>query len=166
MTEEYKKLAEMIQDIEIAMMTTQDTDGFLRSRPMMVQEMAEDGSLWFFTSKDSGKMLSIEEEPRVNLAYASPRDSRYVSVSGRAEQVDDLAKKKELWSPKHRAWFSEGVEDPQLTLIRVQIEAAEYWDAKSSKLVHLLGAAKALMTGESVRKEDMGKDSHGKIELH
>lgn len=145
------KLAEMIKDIKVAMLTTVDDDGSLRSRPMQTQNKAFDGQIWFFTYKDSAKSHNVEKDARVNVAYSEPDDDRYVSISGRASVVVDRAKAEELWSPVHKAWFPQGLEDPQLALIRVDVDHAEYWDTPSSSMVQLFGMAKALATGEPYR---------------
>ncbi len=44
---------------------------------------------------------------------------------------------------------SRGLETPGITLMKVHVEAAEYWDASSSMLAHAVGFAKAIITGES-----------------
>ncbi len=69
-------------------------------------------------------------------------------MSGRADVVEDREKAKELWSPLVKAWFPQGPEDPNLALIRVRVESADYWDVKSSKLVQLYGFAKSILTGQ------------------
>ncbi|MBX3040900.1 MAG: pyridoxamine 5'-phosphate oxidase family protein [Bdellovibrionaceae bacterium] len=160
----FEKLSDMIREIKVAMLTTVDSDGLFRSRPMMVQEIDVDGTLWFFSSKESDKTYSIMDRPHVNLAYSSPETSRYVSVSGVAEIVDNPARKKEFWSPMYKAWFPKGLEDPDLVLIKVRVEAAEYWDASSSRLVTLIGVAKAALTGKRATPGD--ESTHAKIELH
>ena len=104
--------------------------------------------MWFFTGKSSGKVAEIQHDQHVNLSYADPGDNRYVSISGRAEVVDDKAKEKELWNPFIKAWFPKGLEDPELTLLKVKVEAAEYWDAPASTMVNLV-LAKAVLAGKS-----------------
>ena len=143
-----KKLGELIRDMKFAMLTTVDPDGVLRSRPMVTQKAEFDGELWFFTSSKSGKISSIRNDQHINVAYADPDSQRYVSVSGRAELVNDRKKVHELWTPMMLAWFTNGENDPEISLIRVRVESAEYWDSPSSTLVHLIGFAKALLTGE------------------
>lgn len=146
--EKIEKLWDKVKDIRIAMMTTVETDGSLRSRPMYTQEADSfNGELWFFTRDDSGKVKEITHDATVNLAYAEPDDQRYVSVSGRAHVVDDKAKEKELWNPALKAWF-DGLDDPKLTLIRVDAEDAEYWEGSGNKVVQLFKMAKAAVTGE------------------
>jgi general stress protein 26 len=144
-----KKLGEMIQDIDFAMFTTLDRDGSLRSRPMSTQKTEFDGNLWFFTEASSPKADEVEDNQRVNLSYADKDSNRYVSVSGQATLVRDKAKAKELWNPPLKAWFPKGLDDPNLALIRVTVNKAEYWDGPSSKVVQLVDFVKALATGES-----------------
>jgi general stress protein 26 len=141
------RLGALIHGIRIAMLTTQGSDGQLRSRPMAVQEAEFDGDLWFFTSVASGKVSEIEHDAHVNVAFADTDHQRYVSVAGRASLVDDPAKKAELWSPAFRAWFPEGLDDPRLTLLKVHAESAEYWDSPSGPVAMLTGFVKALVTG-------------------
>lgn len=146
-SESIKKLGEMIEDIEFAMLTTAEPDGTLRSRPMATQQVEFDGDLWFFTRASSPKVDEIEQEHNVNVSYAAPDKQRYVSVSGRARLVRDKNKIKELWSPELKAWFPEGLDDPDLALLKVTAEQAEYWDSTSSTVAHLIGFVKAVATG-------------------
>jgi general stress protein 26 len=132
-----KKLATMIRGIKIAMLTTVSPDGRLRSRPMATQEAEYDGTLWFFTQASSDKIGEILQFPQVNASYVSAGDHRYVSLSGRATLVQDAEKAKELWTPAHRAWFPLGLDDPELALLRVDVERAEYWDMLSAAMVEL-----------------------------
>jgi general stress protein 26 len=141
------KLAELIKDIRIAMLTTVAPDGALRSRPMATQEESFDGDLWFFTSDDSPKTDEIAQEHQVNLSYADPKQNRYVSISGTGVITRNPVKARELWKPILKAWFPRGLEDPHLALLHVQVEHAEYWDAPSSKMVQLYGLAKAAISG-------------------
>lgn len=147
---ERAKLWSMIKDIRIAMMTTMDADGTLRSRPManvQTGQKAFDGVLWFFTRASAHKNLEIAEHNQVNLAYADPDEQHYVSVSGRASLVRDGNKVKQLWSEPLRTWFPNGADDPDLALIRIEVESAEYWDSPSGTMVYLYGYIKSQLTG-------------------
>lgn len=146
--DDVRKLWKLIRRIDVAMMTTACDDGSLRARPMMTQKKEFDGgTLWFFTDVDSAKVHEIEREKHVNLTYADPADNVYVSVSGRASLVRSPKKEKELWRPAYRAWFPQGLNDPKLALLRVDVDRAEYWDSPSSTMVQLAGLVKTTMTG-------------------
>ena len=154
--ESIEKLKSLTEGIDFCMLTTIN-GGQLRSRPMSTQEMDDDGDLWFFTSDETHKVDEIEADSRVNAAYSKIDGNLYVSVSGRASLVKDRQKIEELWNPILKAWFPEGLDDPTLSLLRVSIEEAEYWDSPNSKIVQLYGFVKAVVTGQPARGGDHGK---------
>ena len=149
--EAVKKLGRLIKDIQFAMLTTIEPDGTLRSRPMATHQgpgKEFDGVLWFFTKGDAPKVDEVERDRHVNLSYASPEKNKYVSVSGIGILVRDKVKAKELWDPKYKAWFPQGLDDPELALLRVDVTKAEYWDTPGGAVVHAFGLVKALATGK------------------
>lgn len=154
------KIAKMIKGTRIAMLTSITDEGHLHARPMAVQDVEFDGDLWFFTGKSSPKVHQIEEQPRVNVAFSDPAHQNYVSLSGRASLVIDKAKNHELWNPSLEAWFPDGVDDPELSLLKIHVDGAEYWDAPSSTVAHVAGFIKSKLSGQPA---DVG--DHAKVEL-
>ena len=154
-----EKIRDLTEGIDFCMLTTID-GGHLRSRPMSTQKFEFDGDLWFFTDDNTHKIEEIEKDNRVCVAYSKPTENVYLSISGAAKVVKDRAKIEELWSPILKAWFPDGLDDPSLCLLKVEVEQAEYWDAPSSKIVQLFQMAKALATGQEA---DYGENK--KIEL-
>ncbi len=147
-SESLKKVHDMIENIRIAMMTTVGEQGNLVSRPMAVAQIDESDDIWFFTKRSSPKVDQIDQnQHKVNLSFANADDSDYVSVSGTGQEVDDQVKIDELWNPQVKAWFPEGKEDPELTLLNVHIDMAEYWSANDSKMVRFFQQAAAAVTG-------------------
>jgi general stress protein 26 len=142
------KLWDMIKSIGIAMLTSQDGEQ-LRSRPMAASQKEFDGTLWFFTRLDSHKVDEVAHESHVNVSYADAAHQNYVSLSGRATLVRAPEVIKAHWSEAMRTWFPKGAADPQIALLQVEIDQAEYWDAPSSTMVYLTGYAKAALTGKS-----------------
>ncbi len=160
-SDDLQKLREMVKDIDFCMLTTVDEDGHLHSRPMSVNgEIDPDGDLWFFTYGSSHKVAEIGKAPRVNASFAKPEDYRFVSMSGVADLVRDRAKIEELWKPQFKIWFPEGVDTPDIALLRINVEKAEYWDNPSSKIVQAFSFVKALVTGA---EPDLGENK--KLEL-
>lgn len=152
-------LAKLIDGVEIAMLTTRDLNGGqLHSRPMATQQIDENGDLWFFTDSTSLKISEVSHEHHVSLTYADPSSNKYVSVSGVAALVADQEKMKVLWKPILLSWFPKGLDDPRLTLMRVRIDSAEYWDSPSNPVVKLLSFAK-IVAGKALDLEE----SHGKL---
>ena len=148
--EAQKKLRELAKKIDFAMLTTVDSDGTLRSRPMSTNgEVEFDGDVWFFTYGESHKVHEIEREPQVNVAFSDPKSQTYISITGTASLVRDSAKIKELWKPELKAWFPDGVDTPDIALIKVDAKKAEYWDSPSSFIATAVGLVKSLATGTS-----------------
>jgi general stress protein 26 len=152
-SEHTERFRELIKDIRYAMFTTRQADGTLRSRPMTTQTDPDDpdgaqGCLWFFGSLSGEVVADLQSDPVVNIGYADPGRDSYVSVAGKASVVDDSARKKRLWNKFTEAWFPGGPEDPDVALLRVQIEQAEYWNVKESKATQLFKMAKANITRE------------------
>ena len=153
------KLWDMIKSIEYAMLVTEDGD-HLRSRPMAVSQKEFDGKLWFFTKASSHKVTEVAHDQRVNLAYAHPGKQDFVSVSGTAKLNQDRAMMEKHWSEPLRTWFTKGIDDPELALLEVTVQQAEYWDAPSSTMLHAYGYVKAVVTGESPNP-----GGHGTVKL-
>lgn len=153
--QDFEKLNDMIKDIRVAMLTTHDQQGFLRSRPMVTQQAAFDGALWFFTRASGDTSAEIRNNQQVNVSYADHDKSIYVSLSGEAEILQDTHKARSLWNTFVQAWFPNGPEDPDLALLKVTVQQAEYWDSPSSKMIRLFTMLKAAVTGE---RPDMGEN--------
>ena len=158
-----EKLSDLIKDIRFAMFTTHKRDGgHLHSRPMTTQNKhIDDDALWFFMSRSGDPVAEFEGDDQVNVSYADPGADTYVSVSGIAEVVEDPMKKQALWNQAAQAWFKGGVDDPDLALVRVRIEHADWWDVKENKLVQLYKQAEAALSGKTPR---MGE--HGHVRPH
>lgn len=153
------KVWEMIKDIRVSQMVTKDKSGRLYARPMVAVQEKFDGELWFFTEANSPKIEEIQKDANVLLSYSEPADQNYVSINGTAKIVTDRAKITELWSEYLRTWFPKGKEDPNIALICVTVEQAEYWDAPTSAFLHAYGYVKAVVTGKQPEAGDNRKVS-------
>ena len=162
-THDLSKLLDKIKDVRIAMLTTQDNDGSLRSRPMYTQEPDGSSALVFLTDKDSAKVYEVKKDSHVNLSYGHPDDNIYVSVSGRANAYRDQAEIDKLWSEPLRAWFPKGKDDESIYILKVEIEKGEYWDTPSSMITQAYAYVRALATGERSTSDDVNE--HAKVEV-
>ena len=147
--EQREKVREMIKDVQTAVLVTHGDGEQLRGRPMVAAALDPDGkTLWFFSGNSTEKTEEISRNDRVLLSYSDPSKQNYVSVSGKARVMRDVAKQKELWQETMKTWFPGGPEDPKIALIAVEMTGAEYWDSPSSTLLHAYGYVKATLTGQ------------------
>lgn len=141
------KVATLIRQIGIALLTTIDALGRLHSRPVQVLEVESNRTVWFFTDWSSHKAAELEKDGRVSLGFADLGANTFVAVSGAGRLLRDPEKARQLWTLEQRAYYPDGPQDARLALLRVEIERAEYWLAPG-KAAHLTAAARAMVTGE------------------
>lgn len=159
--EAIEKLKELAEAADICMFVTNLDNRPMSARPMSTQEVDEEGNLWFLSKASSDKNEEIKDNDEVQLFYNNKTSAEFLSVYGRAVIMRDREKTKEIWTPMAKAWFTEGIDDPELTIIKVIPEDTYYWDTKSSKFVSLVKIAAAVVTGKT--KDD---GVQGKINVH
>ena len=148
-TDNLEKLRDMIKDIDFCMLTTIDENGDPHSRPMSSNgQIDPNGDLWFFTGISSHKVNEVANSPKVNASFADPKNQRYISITGKAQLVRDRNKIEELWKSEFKIWFPKGKDDPDIALIRINAERAEYWDNPSSTAGYVLNFVSSLFTGK------------------
>jgi len=157
-TADLRRLGELIEGIEVAMLTTQAADGSIVSRPIQTLQFDHRGDLYFFTAADSGKVEELIAHPDVNLSYAHPSKQRYVSIRGQASVERDRAKIHELWSPLQKPFFPGGEDDPRIVVLRVQVRDAAYWESAGNFIVRAIDFARAYLSEEPA---DLGR--HGRL---
>jgi general stress protein 26 len=141
-------LRELIAEVPVALLTTTAADGSLHSRPMVNVNRNFGGELWFFTHAHDPKVVDIGRRPAVNVAFADPARECYVSVAGRASLVNDPKRIELLWVAECEPWFPEGRKDPHIALLRVEVDAAQYWDAQRGTMTGVRGFFKRILSGE------------------
>ena len=155
-SEAIERLGKLMGDFPIAMLTTSAQDHSLHSRPMVNVHKSLQGELWFFTHVHEPEVEEIRGNPQVNVAFAAPDEGRYVSVSGTARSLQDAKRSALLWTDECETWFPKGPSDPELALIKVEVERAEYWDKKSNAMVAVQGFLKSLAGGK--KSEQLAHD--------
>jgi general stress protein 26 len=141
----YVELHDKIKDIRVAMLTTEDVMGCLRSMPMLTMKTECEGNVWFFTSLETSKVDEIKRNRCINLSYSDVAKDLYVSISGKAEIVTSRNKIEEMWKPYLSEWFPNGLNDDNLALLKVHMEHAEYWDAQHKKMIKIWDLSKAVV---------------------
>jgi general stress protein 26 len=145
-----EKLRDLAVAADICMFTTSLSQLPLTTRPMSTGQVDDEGNIWFLSRKSSDKNKEIMADDRVQLFYGNNGNSEYLSVYGSASILFDREKIKDVWSTLAKVWFTEGEDDPEISLIKVVPEDAYYWDTKHNKFVALIKMATALVTGTNM----------------
>lgn len=151
------KVKTLAKDINICMFCTDLHQQPFSTRPMAVREVDDEGNLWFISSASSHKNAEIKEDESVQLIFSKPSSTEYMSVYGKASIFKDQERIKDLWTPIANAWFDEGKNDPDVTVLKVTPSEAYYWDTPNGKVVTLLKIAAAAVTGKSMDTGEQGK---------
>lgn len=146
-------IAQMIDGIHIAMLTTIESDGALASRPMAPLEMDATGALWFFADLRSAK---VEHLQVANLTFTDTSRGTYVSLSGRGEISTDRGRIESLWTPMAKPWFPEGPDSTALALLKFVPNVADYWDASNSRMVRAFSLMASAVLGKPIAMGEHG----------
>ena len=151
------KLRELLKHFPIAFMVT-ISGGRAHARPLGVVSKSEefDGTLWFITDRRSHKVDEIGHGAETSLTFQNDERGTYAHMRGRATVVEDRARLAELYTTDQRTWFPDGLDDPNMTLVRFDVEDADYWDGHASMARKLFAFAKSVVTGHPGRDGDTG----------
>jgi general stress protein 26 len=145
------KLKDLVEDIDICLFCTNlKTGDGATTRPMSTQEVDDEGNMWFFSDINSDKNREIKNDKRVQLFYSHPGKSSYVVVNGEAEVIIDREKTEEIWSPMVKAWFKEGKDDPNISILKVTPTSAYYWDMEGNRMINFFKMIASVATGKKL----------------
>jgi general stress protein 26 len=155
-----QKIADLVKAGNSCFFCTHGVGSQLHARPMTVMEVDDSGVLWFFTEIDSLKNIELDRDPRATLFFKEGDNAGHLKLEGHVAQVTDKATIHRLWSPKLRAWFTEGEDDPRICVLRVDPISGEYWDTRGGSLV---AGLKMLFGAITAQRVDEGVHGHLKL---
>ncbi|MFT3883300.1 MAG: pyridoxamine 5'-phosphate oxidase family protein [Gemmatales bacterium] len=107
----------------------------IESRPMSVRQADDQGNLWFLSSRDSSQNEALSSNPSVTLYFQGSSHTDFLVLKCNAEILIDKAKLKELWEPLIKTWFTEGIDDPRITILKLKAEEGYYWATKHGSII-------------------------------
>jgi general stress protein 26 len=143
------KLKELIKSESMCFFCTQLTQQPITTRPMSTQKVDEQGNIWFMSSIKSNKNAEIKQNKEVQLLYANTSNYEFLSIFGTASISTDREKIHEMWTPFAKAWFKDGKDDADISLIKVTPNSAYYWDTKSNKMISMIQMIASIVTGSA-----------------
>ncbi|MEO6915772.1 MAG: pyridoxamine 5'-phosphate oxidase family protein [Chitinophagaceae bacterium] len=154
-SEAAKKIQELVGEAKSCFFCTDlNSGGQFTTRPMAVQKVDDSGTLWFLSADDSHKNAEIHTDSYVQLLFQGSDYAEFLSIYGKATITKDKDKIKDLWKPTLKTWFTEGVDDPRISVIAVAPQDGYYWDNKHGAVVafakQLVGAAMGKTLDDSI----------------
>ena len=149
-----EKMAELIKEAQTCFFCTNLKSGDVDARPMNVLQVDERGNLWFLSACDSHKNAELRTDSSVRLFFQGSPHSEFLHLEGIATVSRDQAKIDELWKFVLKTWFTEGKDDPRITVIKVAPSHGYYWDNKHGNAVAgikmMIGAATGMTLDDSI----------------
>lgn len=150
-----KKIQELVKEAKTCFFCTNIKTGLpFSTRPMSVQKVDDDGKLWFLSANDSHKNAELKSDPFVHLLFQGSSYSEFLNIYGIATVSEDPDLIEELWEPVLKTWFTEGVDDPRISVICIEPTQGYYWDNKHGNAVafakQLIGAALGKTLDDSI----------------
>ena len=147
MVSSVERVWNVADSVGVCMLTTHSGGG-LRARPVAARVNRDQALIYVVTDVRSLKTDEIENSPDVGLTFVDAKQNAYLSMTGRATVVRDIAKTREVWRKTDNLWWPGGPEDPNVCLLRIDPALAELWDGPASAIVHAFEIAKATVTGQ------------------
>ncbi|KRA83238.1 pyridoxamine 5'-phosphate oxidase family protein [Altererythrobacter sp. Root672] len=123
--------------------------------PMMAQLDSEAHStIWFFTSRRG----PFAQGGKATATFTGKGHDLFARFSGTLIEETDAARFDLEWSPAVQAWFPGGKDDPNLLMLRMEIEDAEIWNLDYG----LINTAK-MMLGYDIRETAAGQHVQTKL---
>ena len=155
-----EKIKQLVDKASTCFFCTTTLADSIGARPMAVQEVDDDGNLWFLSADDSHKNEELMRNPTVRLYFQGSKHSDFLVIDGNATISHDKDRTEELWKPIMKTWFTEGKNDPRISVIKVEPVEGYYWDTK-----HGIGVAGIKMAIGAAVGKTMDDSIEGKINL-
>ncbi len=152
-----KKLQDMAKEVRVCMFCTYDSSNRLQTAPMSTNKVDDEGNIWFISDKNSKRNEDLATNDTTDLIFGDPAKENYISVHGSSEILYDKNIIKDLWNPIVKTWFQGGVDDPNISVIKVTPDDAYYWDTKHGKMVSFLKIVAGAVTGKTMDDGVEGK---------
>lgn len=151
---------ELLKGFKTATLITRTLGGGLHGRPMSIGEVEDNGTLWFLTDHQSGKVLELARDTRALVSFAD--SDKYVVMNGEIALLRDSAKAHAIWKEPFRVWFK-GPDDPSLALLRFEPADGEYWNnAGVQGIKQAFRAARAYLQGDQL-EDTADPGIHGRV---
>lgn len=151
------KLKKMVDDVKFCFFSTDLNHETEPSSTVMTAQTVDDkGNIWFFSGLDSDRNRDITSTKKVQLYFSSPEKNTYVTVLGEASIIIDKEKFAALWNPLLKIWFKDGVDDANISLIKVTTSTANYWDIEDGKMINFFKMIASAITGTQVHETSQG----------
>ncbi len=119
------------------------------------------GAIWFFLRRDNHLIQSLSQGAKAMYCLNTKDHEVWACIAGSLYEQHDQERIDKYWNPVVAAWFPEGKDDPELTLLRLDLDDAQVWVSRKGPIRFALEIAKANLTKS---EPDLGDQA--RLNLH
>ena len=140
-----ERLWKEIEDSRIGML------GVTRPEPQHLQPMTafgepEEQAIWFFSSRHTDLVKQAGDGAPAMFCLTAKDRKLYACLAGDLSEQIDRSRIEKYWNPIVAAWYPDGKDDPNLTLLRLDLIDAQVWLVEQGPVKFAWEVAKANLT--------------------
>jgi general stress protein 26 len=151
-----RRLWKEVEDTRFGMLGLADARQHFQ--PMTAFAEPAEGAIWFFTRNDTDLATTVAQGEDQAMFVIQSKDQDFQGcIGGTLTEARDQARIDRYWNPMVAAWYPDGKDDPNLTLLRFDVSDAEVWISKGGAIRLAWEVAKANLSGTT---PDVGTQKH------
>lgn len=111
--------------------------------PMACYPEEETGRVWFFTKKGTDLVKDAGGEGRMAMFIVTSGQDFQACIGGNLREQFDRSELEKFWNPHVSAWYPDGKDDPDLTMLCFEPHDADVWISRSGPVKYAFEVAKA-----------------------
>jgi general stress protein 26 len=109
--------------------------------------------LYFYTNRQNRLVQALSATHDAVVSFSAKGHDLFACVHGKLSVDNDRAVIDRFWDRVVAAWYENGKDDPDLTLLRFDMGAAQIWSAGTGDFLHWMAAS---LTGGSAEEASRG----------
>jgi general stress protein 26 len=126
-------------------------------QPMSAFAEPDASAIYFFARKSSDLARQLEAGDEAMFIVQAKDQEFQACIGGRLAPDHDATRIDRYWNPVVAAWYPEGKDDADLTLLRLDVGDAQVWLSEGNPVAFGFQIGKANLTG---REPDVGQSAH------
>lgn len=123
-------------------------------QPMSPQIERDTQTVWFYADASSDLVNAVRNDPSAVVHMCYTEKDFQMCMRGSLIEYKDASKIDQHWSPMVSAWFKDGKDDPNLTMLCFTPHHAALWESNANAITFAFEIAKGVL-GNS--KPDIGE---------
>lgn len=142
-----ERLYKEVEDARFGMLGVMRPEQQHHFNPMACYPEKDTGTIWFFTKKGTDLVRDAGTEGHKAMFIVTDGQEFQACIGGTLREQYDRGELEKFWNPNIAAWYPDGKDDPDLTMLAFDPTDADVWISKAGPVRYTYEVAKANATG-------------------